>query len=80
MKTQKVAKIRRTRNSAQVGDTLIYEPQHPKIEDCEQWRVVYITQNNMAIAVLIKVFDKFSFINISKDYEVCFFKSHINTP
>jgi hypothetical protein len=27
MKTQKVAKIRRTRNSAQVGDTLIYEPQ-----------------------------------------------------
>jgi hypothetical protein len=40
MKTQKIAKIRKTRNSAQVGDTLIDEPQHLKIEDCEQWRVV----------------------------------------
>jgi hypothetical protein len=31
--------------------SVIYEPQHPKIEDCEEWRVVYITQNHMAILV-----------------------------
>jgi hypothetical protein len=51
MKTQKIAKIRKTKRSAHVGDTLIYEEQHPKIEDCEEWRVVYITQNHMAILV-----------------------------
>ena len=51
MKTQKIAKIRKTRGSAHVGDTLIYEEQHPKIEDCEEWRVVYITQNHVAILV-----------------------------
>jgi hypothetical protein len=51
MKTQKLAKIRRTRGSAQVGDTLIYEDEHPEIEHCQEWRVVYITPNNTAILV-----------------------------